>query len=102
MENSAIAAIDKGVVLAAGLCDDDIDGDPRPSGKARDVGADELPSLCPADLDHDGNVDEDDLSTLAGGFGQTAVAEDTNGDADMDGADLYEMAISFNRTDCMP
>ena len=102
LDKSATVAIDKGVFLAAGLCDDDIDGDPRPSGKARDVGADELPSLCPADLDHDGDVDENDLSTLAGRFGQTAVAEDTNGDADMDGDDLYEMVISFNRTSCMP
>ena len=35
------AAIDQGVPLAAGRCDDDIDGDPRPNGAARDIGADE-------------------------------------------------------------
>lgn len=38
---SAAAAIDQGAVLSAGLCDDDIDGDPRPIGPARDIGADE-------------------------------------------------------------
>jgi len=38
---TATAAIDRGVSLAAGLCDDDIDGDTRPIGPARDVGADE-------------------------------------------------------------
>ncbi|MCP4538236.1 MAG: DNRLRE domain-containing protein [Chloroflexi bacterium] len=45
----ATAAIDQGVPLTAGLCDDDIDGDARPSGSAPDVGADEylvqLPTL---------------------------------------------------------
>jgi hypothetical protein len=38
---SATNAIDQGVWVAAGLCDDDIDGDLRPIGLARDVGADE-------------------------------------------------------------
>ncbi len=37
----ASAAIDQGVSLAAGACDDDIDGDHRPDGPARDIGADE-------------------------------------------------------------
>jgi hypothetical protein len=45
----ATAAIDQGVALTTGLCDDDIDGDTRPSGSAPDVGADEyrvqLPTL---------------------------------------------------------
>jgi hypothetical protein len=44
----ASAAIDQGVDLAAGLCDDDIDGDARPLGGARDVGADEYGAPPPA------------------------------------------------------
>jgi hypothetical protein len=36
------AAIDQGVVLEPGLCDDDLDGEPRDDG-APDVGADEIP-----------------------------------------------------------
>ena len=39
---AASAAIDQGVAVAGGLCDDDLDGEPRPSGGARDVGADEV------------------------------------------------------------
>ena len=38
---AAAPAIDQGEALPAGLCDDDLDGDPRPIGPARDVGADE-------------------------------------------------------------
>ncbi len=38
---TASVAIDQGVPVAAGLCDDDLDGDPRPAGPAPDVGADE-------------------------------------------------------------
>jgi hypothetical protein len=37
----ASAAIDGGVLLEPGLCDDDFDGDPRPIGPTPDVGADE-------------------------------------------------------------
>ncbi len=44
----ATAVIDQGVPLAAGLCDDDIDGDPRPIGPARDIGADEYGIPAPA------------------------------------------------------
>jgi hypothetical protein len=39
--SSATAAIDRGVALASGICDEDIDGNPRPVGSARDIGADE-------------------------------------------------------------
>ncbi len=44
----ADAAIDQGAPVPAGLCDEDIDGDPRPIGAARDIGADEagVPSLA--------------------------------------------------------
>jgi hypothetical protein len=45
---SASAAIDQGVTLAAGLCDDDVDGDARPSGSGRDIGADEYVVPAPA------------------------------------------------------
>jgi hypothetical protein len=38
---SASSAIDQGVVITASLCDEDIDGDSRPIGPARDIGADE-------------------------------------------------------------
>jgi hypothetical protein len=39
--------VDQGVPIPVGLCDDDMDGDPRPIGTARDVGADEtgIPSV---------------------------------------------------------
>lgn len=42
LRGDALAAIDHGVDVAAGLCDDDLDGEPRPAGEARDVGADEF------------------------------------------------------------
>ncbi len=38
---SAIQAIDRGAATAPGLCDDDVDGEPRPVGLAPDIGADE-------------------------------------------------------------
>jgi uncharacterized repeat protein (TIGR01451 family) len=45
LARSASSAIDRGVAVAAGLCDDDIDGHPRPSGGGRDIGADEVYSV---------------------------------------------------------
>ncbi len=57
--------------------------------------------LCPADFEPDGDVDEDDLTTLAAGFGTTTVPTDTDGDLDMDGVDLFEMAQDYDSTDCM-
>jgi uncharacterized repeat protein (TIGR01451 family) len=42
LAESASWAIDRGVSIAGGLCDEDIDGDPRPTGGGRDVGADEV------------------------------------------------------------
>jgi hypothetical protein len=48
---SASAAIDQGAALPAGSCDDDIDGDPRPLGPARDIGADEYRSPAPPAVD---------------------------------------------------
>ena len=58
-------------------------------------------SLCPADLNTDGSVDELDLEMLADRFGRTAVDVDTDGDLDMDGSDLYEMVLDWDRTDCL-
>ncbi len=49
----AIAAIDQGMPVAAGLCEDDFDGDPRPMGAGRDIGADEYgtpPPIAITDL----------------------------------------------------
>ena len=45
---AAATAIDQGAALSAGLCDDDIDGDARPIGPARDIGADEYGIPAPA------------------------------------------------------
>jgi hypothetical protein len=45
--SSATAAIDRGVALASGVCDEDIDGHPRPAGAARDIGADEYYVFVP-------------------------------------------------------
>lgn len=45
---TATDAIDQGVSVAAGVCDDDVDGDTRPIGAARDVGADEYGLPPPA------------------------------------------------------
>lgn len=59
-------------------------------------------SLCPADFQPDGRVDGDDLAILAASFGQAVVGQDVDGDLDMDGMDLWEMAADFNRTDCFP
>ncbi len=65
------------------------------------VGIEPPVSVCPADFEPDGDVDEDDLTTLASGFGMIAVPKDTDGDLDMDGIDLFEMVQEYNRTDCM-
>jgi hypothetical protein len=47
LAEGATVAIDQGVAVAAGLCDDDIDGDARPVGAAPDVGADEVGTSVP-------------------------------------------------------
>ena len=41
LDETSSAAIDQGADVEGGLCDDDIDGDLRPSG-SRDIGADEI------------------------------------------------------------
>ena len=46
--SAAMDAIDQGVGVASGTCDGDIDGDSRPIGSARDVGADEYGIPAPA------------------------------------------------------
>jgi hypothetical protein len=65
---SASAAIDQGVTLPAGLCDDDIDGDLRPIGIAPDIGADEFRSPTPAAV-HDLHIRQASL-----GAGQLTVS----------------------------
>jgi hypothetical protein len=45
--SSASAAIDRGVALPSGVCDEDMDGHPRPTGAARDIGADEYYVFVP-------------------------------------------------------
>lgn len=45
---SATLAINQGVAMSAGLCDDDVDGNARPSGTGRDIGADELSRATPS------------------------------------------------------
>jgi hypothetical protein len=46
--STATSAIDQGAAVASGTCDDDLDGDSRPIGSARDVGADEYGIPAPA------------------------------------------------------
>jgi hypothetical protein len=48
LASTATNAIDQGASVAAGLCDGDIDGDTRPIGAARDIGADEYRPPPPA------------------------------------------------------
>lgn len=42
LNSGAAAAIDQGAVVAAGICDDDFDGQNRPANAGRDIGADEF------------------------------------------------------------
>lgn len=42
LASSASSAIDQGAQVPAGVCDDDIDGDLRPTSGGRDIGADEF------------------------------------------------------------
>ena len=59
-------------------------------------------SVCPADFEPDGDVDRDDMIFMAGWFGHENAVKDTDNDGDMDGLDLYELVIDYNRDDCMP
>lgn len=47
LHGQSSAAIDAGEAISDGWCDDDIDGDARPIGSARDIGADEYDSSVP-------------------------------------------------------
>jgi len=66
LREDAAPAIDTGAFLASGLCDDDFDGETRPSGSAADVGADEVSGECGTwDFDHDGDVDIADIRVVS-------------------------------------
>ncbi len=76
--------------------------EPRPDDGLLDLGAYEsAPLSCPGDLDLNGRVDAFDLALLADDFGKTGTVEDIDGDNDMDGKDLYQMAAGFNQA-CPP
>ncbi len=76
--------------------------EPRPDDGRLDLGAYESAgSSCPGDLDHNGRVDAFDLILLVADFGKTSAVEDVDGDNDMDGKDLYQMAAGFNQA-CPP
>jgi hypothetical protein len=64
--DGAGAAIDQGAQVTAGLCEEDIDGDPRPLGAARDIGADEYGTPLPepvSDLQVDSAISSQDTIT---------------------------------------
>jgi hypothetical protein len=44
LDSTAVVAIDQGEPVASGICIDDFDGQTRPAGSARDIGADEYGS----------------------------------------------------------
>ena len=50
---------------------------------------------CPSDLDGDGLVDGEDLTTLLGDWGMTGGASDLDGDGLVDGADLVIVLASW-------
>ncbi|MCP3888896.1 MAG: hypothetical protein GY702_08460 [Desulfobulbaceae bacterium] len=72
ISQTSTAAIDQGVSVGAGLCDDDIDGEPRPVGDTRDIGADEYVDslVAEGDVNNDGLVNLKDailsLRVIAG------------------------------------
>jgi hypothetical protein len=126
LAESADAAIDHGVLLSVGLCDDDFDGDARPIGPAPDVGADEygVPSVTATptptptptnppcdlegDLDGDGDVDIADIMLVAARW-HTAVGDDNyEPDYDLDDSgvidivDIMLVAIHWGETCTTP
>jgi hypothetical protein len=64
LASDATDAIDEGVFIGGGLCDEDIDGDSRDT--TPDVGADEI--ACSLDFNSDGDVDGADLAAFAVDF----------------------------------
>lgn len=82
----AAAAIDQAVALPSGSCNDDYDGQTRPMGSARDIGADEY---------NDGSVNTTPVATPQ----SITVAENSTGNAIvLSGSDADDDPLTFTVT----
>jgi hypothetical protein len=102
---TATDAIDQGVSVAPGLCDDDFDGHTRPIGAARDIGADEYgvpPPAAVTDLRVTHAVTDTD--TLTATLGWTAPTDAATTTLRYSGAFITEAnwASAILLTDTLP
>lgn len=101
LANEAWAAIDQGVTTT--LCEEDVDGDPRPIGPAADIGADEHASCSRTDLNQNGEVGSEDLGLLMGSWacqsGQPCflATADLDGDGNIDVKDAVLLLSCFGQ-----